>query len=271
MEVSYCFWFTLLFEIHKEIGIISCYRLRIQTEHRIMAMVIQATCFQGNSKFRGSGRQCLANATSAIVRMKRSLPSAWDKSTLDGILADGDDLYIQITQNTSLKYLSLDDIPSHLANFTDIYHGTLQCKTEVPFYNLEEAVEKALGNYRNSGCIFTMAIIPPAYSAAILKEDSFYYFFDTNCRNECGMASAQGVATMTCCKNISEISLFVKHLAASLNLPLSTPYEIARLNLALSQNVKHVTYSSDSDSKSEFSGFDEMSEASIFSRKSHRF
>ena len=223
-------------------------------------MVIQATCSQGNCKFRGSGRQCLANATSAIDRMKKSLPSAWDKSTLDSILADGDDLYMQITQTTSLKYLSLDDIPSDLANFPNIYHGTLQCKTEVPFYNLEEAVKKALGNDKNSGCIFTMGITPPAYSAAILKEDSYYYFFDPHCRNECGMASAQGVATMTCCKNISEISLFIKHLAASLNLSLSTPYEIARPNFVLSQNVKHVTYCSDSDSKSEFSGFEEMSE-----------
>ena len=223
-------------------------------------MAVQGSHHQGHPNYTGSGKQCLANAIASIQHMESiSLPSTWGRKSIDEILAKGDKLYNETTSsNPLLLYLSIDDIPQHVGKFSKSFHGTIHGDTEPPFYDLKDGITNAFGKNETVGCVFTMGHKLPSYSAAILKEDQKFYFFDPHSRNDCGMGIADGNATLTYHKNIEQLSLFIQHLAASLKLCGVIPYEIACFKSETFSNV--CSSISFIDSESEFSGFEEISE-----------
>ncbi|KAH3853544.1 hypothetical protein DPMN_096071 [Dreissena polymorpha] len=89
-----------------------------------------------------------------------------------------------------------------------------------------------------------------------MKDACSYFVFDQHSRNEVGMLSSSGDATMTIQKDILGVKLFLQHLAASLKLA-EKPFEVAKfLNITCSDQCGL----SDSDADSEFSGCSTISE-----------
>jgi hypothetical protein len=228
--------------------------------------MLQASKHQGHTSFKGSGRQCMANAAAAIYTAYDESPKTWTSSTLDEILLKGDELYTNIVQNcrdSVSKYLNVDDLPAHTFEVTESVNGTLCGETAFPFYSLQDAFEKMFSFPKDSHCIFTMGNTNPCYSSAVIKTDSLFYFFDPHSRSETGMQSPEGFATLTIHKHSNALSLFIKHLAASLNQKGVVPFELSRIVLV----DLHANAQSDySDSGSEFSGFEPLSEGEIACR-----
>ena len=71
-------------------------------------------------------------------------------------------------------------------------------------------------------------------------------------RNESGMLSADGLASLTCHKTINDLCLFIKHLAASLNEKGTVPFEISVIQKAETES-----------DEPDFYGFRDMSEGEI--------
>ena len=69
----------------------------------------------------------------------------------------------------------------------------------------------------DSKCIFTMGSSVPAYASAIISTESQLFFFDPHSRNEAGMASPNGKATVTVHSTTEELCLFFKKLSESLH------------------------------------------------------
>lgn len=124
--------------------------------------------------------------------------------------------------------MSSNDIPCHFGSVSEPLHDTISPTffTDTSYYNLEDALKKVC-NSNCVGCVFTMGSSNPCYSCAILKDavSDSYYFFDPHSRNECGMLACDGFATMTCRCNIYFLTLFIRHLAASLKLHKDVQFE----------------------------------------------
>ena len=151
------------------------------------------------------------------------------------------------------SYLTVEDLPPSFAIVSKTLHGTLHGYTDIPFYSLNDALCKSLAVDSNVGCIYTMDNGLPCYSSAIVKNGSSYFYFDPRSRNESGMLSAYGLASLTCHKTIIDLCLFIKHLAASLNGKGTVPFEKSVIQKADTEN----TYESD---EPDFYGFRDMIE-----------
>jgi hypothetical protein len=235
-------------------------------------MSLQASYHQGHEIFSGRGQQCVANALTAIKLSKSHAPSSWDTNAMNTILFEGNQLYLDLSNELNTQYLSVDEIPSHYFKVSSTFHGTLDGDTDLPFYSLQDGIEISTREPSTLGCIFTMGSSSPSYSAAIIKCGNIYFFFDSHSRNEAGMSSPDGKATLTSHKNIFELCLFIRHLAASLGLKAftSVPFEIASVSQTV-QTIKTKTILNDcpnkemsflesSDGESDFSGFSAVSE-----------
>ncbi|XP_052278769.1 uncharacterized protein LOC127877153 [Dreissena polymorpha] len=215
-------------------------------------MAVQASYHQGDERFRGSGKQCCANSAVAIQCLyKLTSPSNWTSDTLNHILLEGDALYMSLSEKHDIEYFCSDDISKYVCKLSSPLHGSLNSRqTEGPMYVLEDALQILMDEHK-CGCLITIGQSMPAYSMAIIKDANSYFVFDPHSRNEVGMLSSSGAATMTIHKDILAVKLFLQHLAASLKLA-ETPFEVAKL-----LNQCGV---SDSDTDSEFSGFSAISE-----------
>ena len=233
--------------------------------------MLQATKHQGQSFFRGNGRQCVANSVQALLTSQQLSPSEWTTSTLDKILEDGDTLYCQIVPERN-KYLKFEDLPSRIGDTTISLHeslcGTLTRDiTNKPFYSIRDAINQLMSN--DTTCLFTMGSYSLSYTCGIVKNAAKFYFFDPHSRADTGMVAADGVATMTIHKNVFDLSQFIKHLAASLGNADDTPFEMASVVVSKTQFEK-VTFSNVLDSSSEgsdsFSGYSSESDGEIACR-----
>ena len=74
--------------------------------------------------------------------------------------------------------------------------------------------------------------------------------FDPHSRNECGMCWPDGFAIITEHSDVNELTLFVRHLSATVCQTRDLPFEIAQIN-ALVDPEKDLE---------EFEGFSEVSE-----------
>ena len=140
--------------------------------------MIRASHHQGNLKYRGNGRQCMANAIQAVLHATEVAPKNWLSNTLDSILEDGDDIYTNVleTSKTQLTFLTLDDIPSSLAVISNTCCGPGHGESEGPFINLNNALVKLTSNASRVGLSVTMGKGSPGYSSANLKSDDMFYF-----------------------------------------------------------------------------------------------
>ena len=183
-------------------------------------------------------------------------PSVWKTSNLDEILLKGDKMYQRIDTHHKHQYLLLGDIPSNVAVFAEPFHGLINGKTDTPFYSLNDAVNELLSMHES--CLFTMGTSEPCYTSAIFKCEEQYYFFDSHSRNDVGMLSPEGKACVTIHTNTENLCVFIRNLAATLNLKGNVPFEIAAFKDT--RGSVSLENSSDSDTESDFSGFEPISE-----------
>ena len=252
---------------------ISLKHLFLQT---LFKMAVQASSHQGDSiHCEVAGRQCLSNALCSIVSSWESDPNEWDKSTLDHILLEGDKLYKHFTSN-GIVYPTLEEVPKRVGTISTPYYGTVFLeKSEPPIYSLSDALKACLVEI-HVGCVFTMGLTNPSYSSAILKNKSTLHFFDSHSRDEYGMMSPDGKATMTKHNNVESLAKFIKDLASSLKLTSygAVPFEVACLqgyslqsfndhHQYINESGDHFQYNHSNDSNisdSEFSGFESISD-----------
>ena len=164
----------------------------------------------------------------------------------DDILEKGDQMYMHIGKGS---YLTVK-----------IYHPVLQ-KYLKHYIELCMAIQTShiILLIISCGFIFTMGSGLPCYSSAVVKNGRSYFYFDPHSRNESGNLSADGLASLTCHKTINDLSLFIKHLAASLNEKGTVPFEISVIEKAETEN----TFESDESDEPDFYGFRDMSEGEI--------
>ena len=74
--------------------------------------------------------------------------------------------------------------------------------------------------------IFTLGNCQPCYFKCSFKECRKLLFYP-HCRNESGMLSAVGLATLTRHITADDLSLFIKHLSASLSETGTVPFEMS--------------------------------------------
>ena len=209
---------------------------------------------QGHEKFKGSGRQCVANAVTAIIQSSKVKPKLWNTKFLDFILATGDDLYMTL-ENHGVKYLTHQDLPDSIATLCPSFNGMVDGKTEGLLYSLYDALQCALNN--ETACLFTMGRHVPFYTTAIMHCDGQYFFFDSHSRGCNGLSCPDGKACLSSFIDLKTLCCFIQDLAKSLLLDQSCLFEATPF-----KPVFKTDSCSDSESKSEsdFSGFDSMSE-----------
>lgn len=241
--------------------------------------ILQATMHQGELSFAGHRRQCVTNSMMAIIKSKAHNVDRWTEIDADTVLKDGDRIYQLVTNNSKLnsEYLLLDDLPSVLEN--NIIEkskpkGGLvnQRDTTGPFYHLEGAFSSLLAEMPNmDGMLLTVGSSTPSYTGAVIrqKESNTLHFFDPHSRSETGMSSSEGKATVSSHSSLPALCLFIKHLTSSLFKDVSkVPYEVIAVrteNISDYQDTLD-NNSSFSDSSSEFSGFDTVSENELADR-----
>ncbi|XP_052218286.1 uncharacterized protein LOC127835889 isoform X3 [Dreissena polymorpha] len=241
--------------------------------HTSLETMLQASRHQGDSMFKNSGRQCMANSLSAILTSYIQPPPFWDKQVMNNILFDGDNMYTEIISKTKNNYINVDEIPSAIGSYSIAkdtpISGTIHRKTtEKPFYCLSDVFTPCLSD---KFFIFTMGFEPPAYTSAIVFHKQQFYFFDPHSRSETGMCTPDGFSTMTVHKSVDSLCRFIQHLAASIfhGSCQDTPFEATQLVVA--ENTEdtqklNFTHEDSTDAESEFSGFSSQSEGDLVCR-----
>lgn len=138
-----------------------------------MSSILTASYHQGDPRFKGCGRQCMANSVQGLLLARKVPPSQWTKESLDNILDKGDKMYTNLNNKA---YMSIDDIPTIYDEFTlhisEPVHGTLY-KNVGTLSPLEDALrEFTQKKPDNLGCIFTMGTGNPYYSCAVIKDQA---------------------------------------------------------------------------------------------------
>ncbi|WAR30782.1 hypothetical protein MAR_033324, partial [Mya arenaria] len=221
--------------------------------------IIRANVHQGHRSFKGNGRQCVANALVSILEGYKYPPRLWKTDDLNDILHKGDALYLSLVAENSVTYLNIDDIPPNVATVSGCLHGTLCGGTSEPFYSLHDAVNLLMGKHIMTGCLLTVGNTEPCYSTSILKNDDSYFLFDSHSRGDNGMLCVDGSACLTQHPDTSTLCTFIQHLAGSLHLEPSVPFELAAMTLPSNQQISDPNFDS-SDSNSTFSYFDPVSD-----------
>ncbi|XP_060554953.1 uncharacterized protein LOC132715878 [Ruditapes philippinarum] len=230
--------------------------------------MIQASYHQGDTVFKSQGRQCMVNSLCCILESKVSKPSTWTSSSLDKILKDGDNNYQSlIEKNPRLEYLLPSDLPETIfdtpVSFASPFSGTLNRNdTELPFYDINTAL-CLIRESNPTGIIISIGSHSPSYSSAIIWDEQQYYVFDPHSRNECGMVCADGKATLTVHKNVAALCLHLKHLCASIFTNVNEPFELCGVNLFEDIPNWGSDFETSSESGSDFSGFDPVSDSEL--------
>ena len=241
--------------------------------------ILQATMHQGDPSFAGHGRQCVANSIMAIIKSKAYNLDKWAEVDVDTVLRDGDRIYQLITSKSKLnsEYLLLNDLPSvlekNIIEKSKPKAGLVnQCETEGPFHHLEGAFSSLFIEMPNmDGMLLTVGCSTPSYTGAVIrqKQSTTLYFFDPHSRSDTGMSDCDGKATVSSHSSLPALCLFIQHLTSSLFKDVSkVPFEVIAVrieNISVYQETLD-NNSSFSDSSSEFSGFDTVSENELANR-----
>lgn len=128
--------------------------------------MLQASRHQGNSIYKANGQQCVANSVEAILRSNKLPPSSLYRLTFDEIL-NGDKL-LEENQNDAKTYWSFNDIPKEIDDMkiciSESLHGLISGSTDLPFYSLNDAMEKLTCTAEKTGCLLTMGSSFPCSS-----------------------------------------------------------------------------------------------------------
>lgn len=231
---------------------------------RMMARYIQASFHQGNAKYHGMARQCMANALSSLSMAQKGSPQKWNTDTLNVILDNGDNIYKCSSVNS---YMMLEDLPKQCVLYenlklNNILSGSINQKiAEGPYFTLENAIDQTLTDL-TSYCLITIGKSNPSYSCCIIRNNTTYYFFDPHSRNEIGMPTPDGFATLTEYYSTSALCQFVHQLSAMLFMSqMDVQFEIASVTLSPPLTIDSIC----SDDQS-FDGFSEVSEGEVTSK-----
>jgi len=80
-------------------------------------LILQAATHQGHMRFKGSGRQCVANALAAIVQNTKLSTSEWKEPNLDYVLLIGDKIYMDSKERSGVQFLTVEDLPPTIENY----------------------------------------------------------------------------------------------------------------------------------------------------------
>jgi hypothetical protein len=209
---------------------------------------VKGSFHQGHPKFYGAGKQCTAISMCAMMHAMTKRPCSWTGEDMDMILTKGDNLYQTITAD---KYLLISDLPNHFENYSfsikKSFSGTVgRVKSEEPFMTLADAFENT-----EQFCFITI----DCYTMCVMNFDNTYYMFDSHSRNDCGMSSPDGTATMTSHNTLDALCSFIKHLCATLFTEIKDKlFEVTHIAI---KSAPEVLYDSE---ESEFEGFSEVSD-----------
>ena len=219
-------------------------------------MSVQASGHHGHTGYKGKGRQCMTNSLSAILTFYTQKPRNWATSDMNNILHHGDEMYAALQTD---NYLMLEDIPKELDGFylvnklSSVFTGsTLRTSCDNMYYSLEAALTQTLSK-PESKAILIVGHSTPSYSCGVLYEDNTFFLFDPHSRSDTGMSTPDGFAIMTEHASVNPLTLFIRHLSATLSEARDLPFEIAELN-ALVDSSKELD---------EFDGFSEVSEGEV--------
>ena len=142
--------------------------------------------------------------------------------------------YIKATyEHRQDSYLTIKDLPSSAVKVSKTLHGTLNRYTAIPFYSLVDWLWNRIRLLFLRRAITNHTILNAVFKNVV------NYFFYPHSRNEFGMLSAGGLANLTRHITVDDLSLFIKHLSASLSESGTVPFE-----MSIKQEAE-ATYNSD--------------------------
>ena len=159
---------------------------------------VQATKHQGLPDFKAAGKQCVYNAIASMVFNETQPVNEWTCQHLDKIMKEGDWLYTNLQRDNS--YPLIPDIPKSIwlgCILNEIQTGATifgPLHSENFTFSRLDDITSSLAKYN----IVTIDSHVPAYSCALNLDDSSRCFiFDSHSRNENGLCSPDGKATLT--------------------------------------------------------------------------
>ncbi|XP_013383043.1 uncharacterized protein LOC106153597 isoform X2 [Lingula anatina] len=206
---------------------------------------VQGRIHQGSEIFLegNAGSQCTCMALMALVYNEVKNVREWDSTDVESILYAGDDLY---QRNRGEKtFLLVTELPTEVEYNESTYiigteealNGSLGMQESCPpFYNLEDAVD--LGYTQTGNFYFLMGSEELSYATMVLgQHDGRYYIFDSHSRNSRGLTDPNGKATVLELRSRSELVIYLRALASSLNLNDSTAFEVTPCKVRLTNDL----------------------------------
>jgi hypothetical protein len=175
-----------------------------------MILIAQAAYHQANPRFKGAGRQCVANSYAAIQKARKCKVNSWTETDLNEILDEGDNVYQSLKINgLSQNYLLISDLQKIDNNLCieNADFGLLLTDNVPPYQNLLNSLCK----------IETVAFLTiSCYTVAVIHDDIFYVF-DPHSRDEFGLVSENGKAVLTAHNSVHDLHKFLLKLTSDLS------------------------------------------------------
>ena len=198
---------------------------------------------QGDRQFGlSAGKQCVAMSLTAIVYNQLQNVSTWNSSSLNAILANGNSLYIYISNSIRKAFLLLTEVPEMISfsnniynlQYSESYAGSIfMTESNEPYMSLEDAL-KAI--FLSSQLDYDFALLTiGCNTVAIFKiSEVVFKVFDSHSRDTYGMPHSFGKCILLTIFSIPDLVTYFQSISAHVGGNL--PYEIKGVFLLMPLN-----------------------------------
>ena len=200
---------------------------------------------QGSDRFsvESRGSQCVSNALCALIHAQFS--NTFSSTEIDQILVEGDILYKKIIaslkagQKYTSRLLTFDEIPENVNVFTrdihiiksDIVSGiAVQQFANTSSPTLHQSMHTA---FQSSSYVLVMI---GAICSAVYKKDGVYNFFDSHSHAQNGLSSCNGYSVLIRFNCLDDLITYMYALYDSMQIDMTTQYDLLPVALTLSEN-----------------------------------
>ena len=190
------------------ISIVSIFLLNLRlpsTYNMDILKVVQGSFSQNDNRFgKSCGKQCACMALTSICMTNVRKPFIWKEVDLDFILMQGDALYKTTGIDRSLYSDELPkvfEVGNHLFQIDYPQINDRFCNDE---NNFDEFLDEEYFATVTGAIIFVND-----YCISILKDDNFFFVFDSHSRNTNGQPTPDGTSILMMFKSIENVKAYV--------------------------------------------------------------
>ena len=194
---------------------------------------------EGDRRFGFSaGKQCVAMSLTAIVYNHLQNVSTWNSCSLNTVLANGNSLYIYISNSIRKDFPLLTEVPEMISlsnniytlQYSDSYSGSIfMTVSSEPYMSLEDAFEKIFLSFQLNYDLALLTI--GCNTVAIFKiSEVTFKVFDSHSRDTYGMPQSFGKCFLLTICSIPDLVTYFQSLSAQVGGNL--PYEIKGVSIS---------------------------------------